>query len=410
MLLFPQSTVLRFLSFLLLCLLILVPVSGNSVLAQERQDERSRLYAQFTRGYEAIAEDPEKAISIFEEIVRGHSTNITARRQLGSLYVGAGRFEDALEQFRVVDVLFPSDTTKLQIAYLLASLSRYEEARSTFQLLSSSANRDMRERASAAVAVLGWTIRDNAYPWWGRISGDPYYDSRFNNSVFRFRIMGGAYLTESKNLSAYAVGLFTRDTRSSGGAVPVVYSDSYSLIGGGFRIHPFRGATIDLQGGIAIDLLDRPQEPAARGDLRALASYGWGLYPVPASPEQMQLTFKPFVEAMAMGGYYSRYRNVLGFGHAKTGARVLEWWRSYVDLYVRADLVADTQREFYNNIMEGSLGLRIIPDFGWGLQILAEFHRGLYWDTSLPTAPYDRWYSSGRFYIVIDQPFGPICF
>ena len=401
----PQRGALRERSIQLVCCLILGLFSALAVRAQERQDEASRLYAQFARGYEAIATDPTEAISIFEEIVRTHSTNVTARKQLGSLYIGAGRTEDALEQFRVVDVLSSSDTTKLQIAYLLASLGRNEEAQLAFDELSACSVPQIREQASTASAVLAWVARNEAYPWWGRVSGDPYYDSRFNNTVFRFSLMGGAYLTESKMISAYATGLFTRDTRSTGGAVPVVYSDSYFLVGGGLRVQPLPGATIDLQGGLAIDLIGKPEEPEARADVRALASYGWGLYPAPAAPERLRLSFKLFVEAMALGGYYSRYSNVLGFGHAKTGARVLEWNRAYTEVYLRADVVADTRREFYNNILEGSIGLRVAPDFAWGLQILAEYHWGTYWDMSLPTTPYDRYYSSGRLYIVIDQPF-----
>lgn len=402
---FRQSCALRVLSVRFVCVAVLALAWGRDACAQQAQDQQSRLYAQFARGYEAIAVDPAEAITIFEDIVRTYSTNVTARTQLGALYIGVGRIEEALEQFRVVDALSPSDSTKLQIAYLLASLSRNEEARSAFGELEGSSDAAIRERASAAVAILGWTIRGNAYPWWGRVSGDPYYDTRFRNTVFRFWLMGGTYLTESKTLSAYGIGLFTRDTRSTGGAVPVVYSDSYSLIGMGLRAQPFAGATVDLQGGVAIDLIDRPEESDVRMDLRALASYGWGLYPIPESPESAMLRFKPFVEAMVMGGYYSRYENVLAFGHTKVGTRFLEWNRSYAEAYLRGDIVADTRREFYNNILEGSLGLRIVPDFAWGLQLLAEYHRGVYWDTSLPTDPYDRWYSSGRFYIVIDQPF-----
>lgn len=401
----PLRGALRVRSIQLICCAILGLFSAIAVRAQERQDQESRLYAQFARAYEAIATDPTEAISIFEEIVRTYSTNVTARKQLGALYIGAGRTEDALEQFRVVDVLSPSDTTKLQIAYLLASLDRNEEARLVFDELTTCSEAQIREQASSASAMLAWAAHGNAYPWWGRVSADPYYDSRFNNTVFRFWLMGGSYLTDSKMISAYATGLFTRDTRSTGGAVPVVYSDSYFLVGGGLRFQPLPGATIDLQGGLAIDLIGKPEEPEARGDLRALASYGWGLYPVPESPERLRASFKPFIEAMAMGGYYSRYSNVLGFGHAKTGARVMEWHRAYTEVYLRGDVVADTRREFYNNILEASIGLRVVPDFAWGLQILAEYHRGMYWDTSLPTAPYDRYYSSGRFYIVIDQPF-----
>ncbi len=373
--------------------------------AQEQGGLRGSLYAQLTRGYDAISQNPAEALLIFEEIVREFPASAMPRRQLGSLYIGAGRTAEALEQFVVADSLLPSDTTKLQIAYLLASLSRYEDAGTVFRSLEGSPDRGIGERSSAAVATLGWAEKENTYPWWGRIGGDPYYDGRLDDGVFRFWVMGGKYLTEGRSVSAYVMGLFTRDTRSSGGAVPVIYSDSYSLVGGGLRIQPFPGGKLDVQGGVAIDLIERPGRPGERGDFRALASYGWGRYPEPVAPDGMQIRLRPFVEAMAMGGYYSRYENVIGFGHAKGGIRLLEWSRSYGEMYFRTDMVADTRRDFFNNVLEVSAGIRIVPDFGLGVQVLAEYHRGLYWDRSLPSAPYDRWYSSGRLIISLDQPF-----
>ncbi len=373
--------------------------------SQEHGSVQASLYAQLARGYEAISQNPADAVPIFEKIVREFPASVTPRRQLGSLYIGVGRTGEALDQFVVADSLFPSDTTKLQIAYLLVSLSRYEDADVVFRRLEDSPDPDIGERSAAAVAALGWALVDNTYPWWGRIGGDPYYDGRFNNGVFRFWITGGKYLTDGRTISAYGMGLFTRDTRSSGGAVPVIYSDSYSLVGGGLRLQPFAGARLDVQGGIAIDLIDRSGGHAERGDFRALASYGWGRYPEPASPDHMQIRLKPFVEAMVMGGYYSRYENVIGFGHAKGGFRLLEWSRSYGEMYLRTDMVADTKRDFFNNILEVSAGIRIVPDFGIGVQILAEYHRGLYWDRNLPSAPYERWYSGGRLIVAIDQPF-----
>lgn len=368
-------------------------------------NRQGSLHAQLTRGYDAISQNPAEAVLIFEEIVREFPASVAPRRQLGSLYIGAGRTAEALDQFVVADSLFPSDTTKLQIAFLLASLSRYEDAGAVFRSLEGSPDRGIGERSAAAVAVLGWAVKEDAHPWWGRICGDPYYDGRFSNGVFRFWVMGGRYLTEGRTVSAYGVGLFTRDTRSSGGAVPIIYSDSYSLVGGGLRVQPFSGARLDVQAGVAIGLIDRPGESDERGDFRALASYGWGRYPEPESPDGLQVRFKPFVEAMAMGGYYSRYENVIGFGHAKGGVRLLEWSRSYGEMYFRTDMVADTRRDFFNNILEVSAGIRIVPDFGLGVQVLAEYHRGLYWDRSLPSAPYDRWYSSGRLIISLDLPF-----
>lgn len=388
-----------------ICAALVGLVWAPGAYTQEEGDRQGSYYAALARGYEAMSKGSADAVRIFEDIVREYPVNVIPRRQLGSLYIAAGRVDDALSQFIAADSLLPSDTTKLQIGYLYSSLRRYDDARATFGRLEGSPDPDIRGRSSAAAAMLGWMISEGSYPWWGRLCGDPYYDGRFDNSVVRFWAMGGVYLTESKSVSAYGVGLFTRDTRSSGGAVPVIYSDSYSLIGGGVRIQPFAGGRIELQMGAAISLIDQQGEAGVRGDVRGLASYGWGLYPDPASPDRPHVRLRPFVEAMAMGGYYSRYENVIGFGHAKAGARVLEWRRAYGDVYLRGDFVADTRREFFNNIVEGSVGVRLVPDFGIGVQVLAEYHRGLYWDRALRTSPYDRWYSSGRLILVLDQPF-----
>lgn len=388
-----------------ICAAIVGLIWAPRVYTQDGGDRERSYHAALARGYEAVSKGSADAVRIFENIVREYPVSVIPRRQLGSLYIGAGRADDALSQFIAADSLLPSDTTKLQIGYLYSSLRRYDDARATFGRLEGSPDPDIRERSSTASAMIGWMMSEGSYPWWGRVCGDPYYDGRFDNSVFRFWVMGGVYLTESKSVSAYGVGLFTRDTRSSGGAVPVIYSDSYSLIGGGVRIQPFPGGRIEIQMGAAISLIDQQREGGVRGDVRGLASYGWGLYPDPASPDKPHVRLRPFVEAMAMGGYYSRYKNVIGFGHAKAGARVLEWRRAYGEVYLRGDFVADSRREFFNNIVEGSVGVRIVPDFGVGVQVLAEYHRGLYWDSGLRTSPYDRWYSSGRLILVLDQPF-----
>ncbi len=112
----------RFRSFA--CVAVLGLLCAAPVRSQGPDSQQPSLYALLTRGYAAISQHPAEAILIFEGIVRSYPESVVPRRQLGWLYIEAGRTEDALRQFSIADSLFPSDTTKLQTAYLLASHDR----------------------------------------------------------------------------------------------------------------------------------------------------------------------------------------------------------------------------------------------------------------------------------------------
>jgi hypothetical protein len=173
------------------------------------------------------------------------------------------------------------------------------------------------------------------------------------------------------------------------------------------RLQPFAGLIADLQGGLAYNFLNVPGKSRTRGDVRAIASYGYGLFPELGSPDRLTLPIKPFANAFLSAGYYSRYENSINYALLRAGLRVAEWKYIALDIYVRGNMVVDAKRDFYNNVAEGSFGIRPMPYFPWGLNILGEFHRGLYWDSGSVGIPGNRYYNTFRLFLVIDQA---LCF
>jgi len=244
---------------------------------------------------------------------------------------------------------------------------------------------------------------EGQFPWWGRVYAAPYYDSRFDDAIFSLAAYGGRYIGADRLISLYGTAAVTRDTRSSGGAFPVIYSDNYALLGAGIHVSPTRGLTADIQGGLTLDLVERPGHAKTNGDFRALASFGSGLYPGITTPDGWGWRFSPLAEFYTSVGYYSRYTNTIGYGMGRVGIRLGEYQQSAIDVYLRGDFVADTDNEFYNNVVELSLGTRLIPDYLWGLSLMVEYHRGAYWRASGSPNPYGHTYDSFRVFLVFDK-------
>jgi len=384
----------RTLLLALLACILLSPVLAAQEYTTTDEDVISGLLA---RAYAALPDDKVAALQLFEQVIRHDSTNLLARKQLGLLYISFNRYEDALNEFVAVQRLSPSDTTELQIAYLLNTLGRNREAHSVFSRLHSSSDGSIREKARVATSVLSAMLCQQSAAWWGKMYAASYYESRFNDVIFFGNLYGGHYLIPSRVLSAYGVLSVTYDTRSKGGTLPVIFSDNYTLLGAGLRIRQSDSFFADVQLGVAYDLLERSTR--TRGDVRALLVYGNGIFPDLAIPERLAFSLKPFADVYTSTGYYSRYRNVIGYYQARAGLRVLEWMYSSVDVYARGDCIADTRREFYNNVLEGSIGVRVNAYQPWGISVLAELHRGLYWARQVPV---DRSYDTFRLFLVID--------
>ncbi len=383
---------------------LLLSVSSMMLGQQEKVGDQEKVRELMTQAYAMLPTNNTGAILLLEEAAGIDPSNVIIHRQLGSSYIMASRLDDALRQFSVANTLAPSDTTQLQLAYLLNTLGRNKEALDMFAALTRSSDPDIGEKARNGQTVLRLAPCPTSNRLWAQLSLSPYYDSRFENSILTGAFRAGIFPGNQRIVSLYGIAAVIKDTRSSSGAVPVIFSDNYALVGGGVRVQPFKGFNADIQGGVAVDLVDRPGMSASQGDFRAIASYGVGMYPELATPNFLHFTFKPFVDLHMSGGYYSRYVNTISYAQLRGGFRAVEWQNTAFDLYLRADFASDTKREYYNNIAEASIGVRLIPSYLWNLSVLTEYHRGTYWDSGLSTGPYNRYYDSFRLLLVFDQP------
>jgi tetratricopeptide (TPR) repeat protein len=391
-----------FLQFLgcALLLLFLAIEAPSQVQASRTSSTISEL---LMRGFDSLRAGPAHALPIFEEIVRKDSANLLAQRQLGSIYLALDRPSDALNRFDAAYRLMPSDSTLLQIAYLYNSLGENGKALALFGLLQGSRNTRIAATARRATDVLTPLFCADHSDWWTRAIGSVYYDDRFMDAIVSMSLQEGLYLSKNRLTSFYGTLTLNADSRSTGGTVPVIYSDNYALAGLGFRFQPMRTWTLDIQPGVSVDLLDRPEEERVQADFRALTAIGAGFSPVADVPFRLTTPLSPFIDGFLSFGYYSRYENSIGYSQARAGLRTLAYRHSALDLYLRGDFTFDTRGDFFNNTVEGSVGARLVPDHRWGLGLLVEYHRGMYGVPPPPGSSIARWYNSFRVLLVVDR-------
>ncbi len=360
----------------------------------------------FARGYDSLRVGPAGALPVFREIVRRDPANIRALRQLGSIYLALDRKTQALEMFEASEKILPSDSTRLQIAYLYNALGNNSRSLALFGLLSRSSDPGIGATARRAIDILTPLFCWERGRWWSRATGSVHYDRRFEDVIASLTFQVGRELAGDRVLSAYAGITVNKDSRSTGGLQPVIYSDNYALVGVGLRLQPARWWTLDFQPGFTLDLLERPGEEKTGFEYRFLTTLGGGISPPVDVPPALCAPAAAFADAFLSGGYYSRYENTIGYSQLRTGLRMLAYRHSALDFYVRGDFTLDAlsrHREFYNNTIEGSLGTRFVPDHRWGVSVLVELHRGFYW-MDPPAGPNDeRWYNSFRLLLVVDR-------
>lgn len=376
-------------------------VAHTNIQAQVVTD--SSLYKILDSAYAMLRINSAEAERLFEKAVSVDPTNVTIRNQLGYLYHSQKKYELSIEQFNISDSLRSSDTIKLQIAFDLLALNRQTEAEIILQQLRWSKYPDIREASANQLKVLPSAIA--AKQWRTHVYLAPYYDTRWETMIYYGNFEGGYYLRDDKKLSALGFLLLSGDGRSKGGLSPIIFSDNVLIFGIGIKAEPLYGLQLKVQQGIAFDLVKVGERAVIRGDFRAIAIYNNGIYPTFSLHDDVRLTLSPLLDVYSSLGYYSRYDNGIWYLQGRGGARMLEVYYSAVDIYLKAGLARDTRKEFYNNLLEGGFGIRLIPNINWGLYLIGEFQRGYYWDIVTTPNRYDKKYNSFRIFIVFDRSF-----
>jgi len=370
-------------------------------------------------GYKLIETSPLEAIQYFERVIEVQPSNLQARRQLGYLYDKLGKYTEALIHFNAAEAIQSSDIIKLQIAYVYLAQNNREAANKILSELLSSTDSVVNENASRLLLIEDKTPTEQTtkrqFPvlqatswdrmWWTHIYAAPYYDARWKSMFALFHIRRGFYFTDDERFSLMGVILLSGDNRSEGGRAPRIFSDNALVVGLGLRFQPFSVFHLDIQEGVAFEFIERKNKPKTKSDFRTVATYSIGWYAGWEEKEEISFPFDFFADKYLSVGYYSRYDNAIGYLQGRIGWRIMTISHFLFDIYGEVNVVGDTEREFYNNLIEGGPACRLIIHPEWGLSLTGGYYWGKYINVKSRYRPPEKTYESLRIFLILDKLF-----
>lgn len=305
-----------------------------------------------------------------EQMLIRYPSNSTMHLEMGYLLDDEKQKGAALRQFQMAAQLNPGDyQTKLQVGYDLDELGRSQEARKWFIEAAASADPAIRSKAQTALASFASTKNlGKAGQRFTEIYTEPYYSSRFSEGVFPIQARIGQNIDEKTKV--YFSIRATRDTRTKGGANPQIYDDNALIAGVGVMRQLNPNLSSYAEAGVGYDLINM-NRPQTRPDLRGGLIY-YKDWHRDASPGQN--TGDIYGDA----GYYSRYHNLIGDLRVRDGVNVFSRGLSRVNIYLKGEVFADTERLYYNNRLEVGPGISYIPNVNHDLSIRLEALKGRY--------------------------------
>lgn len=234
-------------------------------------------------------------------------------------------------------------------------------------------------------------------PYFAEIFFDPFSQSRFGLTVRPLMARLGVERNDKLQSKTYLVFRQTDDNKSQNlGQLPEIFEDNVRIIGAGLQVTPIRNIPLIafVEAGGAYDLIDRGRN-RWRGDLRGGLMYynEFGAQPAYYDAAKLSKEYYSFVYADAI--YFSRYNNnVITTLLTHQGIRLLQYKSSMLNLYIAGRVLADTNRDFFNNIAEIGPGISFIPSNRFRVQLRFEHIRGVYLPAGGSVNPYDKYYNN----------------
>lgn len=252
-----------------------------------------------------------------------------------------------------------------QIGYLESNLKQNKKAYQQFQLATKSENEETSDKAEVALINLSdYKFKFLPEPWYFEFYTEPYYYSRFQDYIFPMEARFGVALGENKQYYLYMSYRRSTDTASQfSGIAPQIYNDNVEVYAGGFRYFPIKNVPLFVYSeyGLAHDLQVQSTYPNTEQDYRGGVIYSnrWG---APAAYNKNFVTeFRPWSDFYGNVSYYSRYENMIGQLTGRLAASVFRWRHMTLSPYLKAQTFFDSQRLFYNNIVEYGPGIMFQP-------------------------------------------------
>lgn len=359
----------------------------------ERTDEAlaARRDAILNEGYAALEQGRSaQARARFQAALEQDPTRVEVHKQLGYMSINEGDMSAAAASLERARRLQPQDhMTALELGYVYAGMNRRRGAEKNFRYALGSPDPEVRRKAEAGLV----SIRAGAECPYVDVFASPYSESRFGNRVVMAETMLGCRPYARLPLSGYLVGRFQRDTRTAGGETPEIYNDNVLSLGPGLRLQP-RGLNTSLQVEWNWDtnVTRSPEHPRRHesNGRAVLSDYGYW---------ERLLGLRPaFADLGASLGWYGRYRdNVILYGQARAGAKAWERFPARFNLYLPVNASMDTNKDFFNNIVEYGVGGELQLLGGLNLRLRAEALRGWYMGREgRDPNPYPRQYHDVR--------------
>lgn len=224
----------------------------------------------------------------------------------------------------------------------------------------------------------------------------PLYSARFRDAIVAAQAQLHRPFAGAARASLYVDAAITKDSRSTGGNLPAIFSDNAALLGLGFAIQPGRGwVVLRAEANLAVNLVRSVDHPdRTEPDYRVLVAT-FRRWESPARPA--------FLEMYGSAGYYSRYRdNGIGYFQLRGGHRFTRGTPLYG--YLRLNLAADVNHDFYNNAAELGPGVEWRAGGPLNLSARAEYLRGVYFGvTGRDPNPYGPSYDDFRVVLVLGR-------
>lgn len=327
------------------------------------------------------------------------SNRVTRLKEQGFLALKEQKPCLAISYFSQAYKLKPEAKTAMQLGYLYNQINDKPKAYQYFKLASHSQNTKLAFQAENAMTNLaGLQTKTLPAPYFSEVFFNPFSQTRFGLTVRPLIVRLGIEQENLWHSRQYVFLRRTDDNQSQNlGQISQIYEDNVQIegIGGQITLFPSIPIVGFLETGVAYDLIYRNRD-RWRGDLRGGFMYYNEFGARPAYFDKLIFSMRYYSNLYGDITYFSRYdNNVITGIKTHQGIRLMQYHNSMVNLYATGRLIADTQRQFFNNYVEVGPGIELIPNNCFNnVRIRYEHVNGMYLPAGATPNPYDQYYTN----------------
>jgi|GEM_PF-139464 len=349
--------------------------------------------------YSLQKRDQGAAWTLIQKIIAEYPANLVALKEGGYLAITMKQRAMAIKYFTsAYNISYQADLA-MQLGYLYNLDEHNHTAYHYFKLATDTTDAALALRAQNAMTNLaGHQTKIFPEPYFGEIFFDPFTQSRFGLTVRPLMIRLGIENNNKFQNKEYLVFRRTDDNKTlNTGQIPQIYEDNVEIIGVGLQVTPIPKFPLVgyVEAGEAYDLVYRNRK-RWRGDLRGGLMYYNEFGARPAYFDKFKFSKDYYSELYIDSNYFSRYNNnIISTIRTRQGIRAIQYESTMINFYVTGRVIADTNRDFFNNIAEIGPGIAIVPSNRYNLQLRLEQIRGVYLPVNrFSVNPYGKYYTN----------------